>query len=106
MLESFPGRYARGWIVAHKPFKEVNTGGTICACVLRILAQPFGCHFGKVGLKSGSSESPGHMASVGVPSFWKILKEVSISESPGKSGDPVAISANIHPTPQRSTGML
>merc|ERR1711879_445246 len=55
-----------------------------CARVLRMFSHPFGFHLGKVDLKSGNSESPGHMASVGVPNFWKILKAVSISESPAK----------------------
>merc|ERR1719446_1227282 len=78
----------------------------ICAWVFRIFAQPLCDHFGKVGLKSGRSETPGQIASVGVPNFWKILKAVSISESPAKSGAPVAISARMHPTPHMSTGML
>mmetsp|Transcript_68942 Transcript_68942/g.202378 ORF Transcript_68942/g.202378 Transcript_68942/m.202378 type:complete len:203 (-) Transcript_68942:315-923(-) len=77
-----------------------------CAFVLRIASQPRAGHRGKVGLKSGSSETPGHICSVGVPSFWKILKIVSISESPAKSGAPVAISAITQPMLHRSTGTL
>mmetsp|Transcript_28779 Transcript_28779/g.72879 ORF Transcript_28779/g.72879 Transcript_28779/m.72879 type:complete len:255 (-) Transcript_28779:145-909(-) len=77
-----------------------------CALVLRIESHPRWDHFGNVGLKSGSSETPGQICSVGVPSFWKILKIVSISESPAKSGAPVAISAITQPMLQRSTGTL
>mmetsp|Transcript_121292 Transcript_121292/g.368789 ORF Transcript_121292/g.368789 Transcript_121292/m.368789 type:complete len:251 (+) Transcript_121292:184-936(+) len=80
--------------------------GPTCCAVLRIAAQPRPGHLGNVGLKSGSSETPGHVCSVGVPSFWKILKIVSISESPQKRGAPVAISALMQPMLQRSTGTL
>mmetsp|Transcript_41825 Transcript_41825/g.118251 ORF Transcript_41825/g.118251 Transcript_41825/m.118251 type:complete len:242 (-) Transcript_41825:175-900(-) len=74
--------------------------------VFLILSQPFGGHLGKVGLNSGSSATPGHCSTVGVPSFWNTLKIVSISESPAKSGEPVAISPSTQPTLHRSTGTL
>mmetsp|Transcript_30801 Transcript_30801/g.65504 ORF Transcript_30801/g.65504 Transcript_30801/m.65504 type:complete len:251 (+) Transcript_30801:153-905(+) len=85
--------------------RSMPSGPTCCA-VFRIAFQPLTGHLGKVGLKSGSSETPGHMFSVGVPNFWKILKIVSISESPAKRGAPVAISPITHPMLQRSTGTL
>ena len=52
--------------------------------------KPYGFfrHFGKVRFMSGISYMVGHSSSFGVPSFWKILKIVSISESPAKSGWP------------------
>merc|ERR1719424_1486975 len=65
--------------------------------VFRMLCQPLCFHCGNVGLKSGKSPTPGQMASVGVPNFWKILNAVSISESPAKRAEPVAISANMQP---------
>merc|ERR1719262_1337472 len=71
-----------------------------------MLCHPRAGHFGKDALKSGSSDSPGQIASVGVPSFWNILKIVSISESPANSGCPVAISPMTQPILQRSTGTL
>jgi len=42
---------------------------------------------------------------VGVPKTRKILKIVSISESPGKRDCPVAISAMMHPNDQMSIGV-
>mmetsp|Transcript_7260 Transcript_7260/g.20645 ORF Transcript_7260/g.20645 Transcript_7260/m.20645 type:complete len:241 (+) Transcript_7260:438-1160(+) len=61
-------------------------------------------HCGKLGLKRGKAERPGHSASDGVPSFWKIWKIVSISLSPWKSGAPLVISPKMQPTLQMSTG--
>lgn len=77
-------------------------------------------HLGNEGLKSGKEETPGHVFSSGVPSnlskvrrgsegggkinaYRKILKISSISESPGKSGLRVHISAKIAPTDHIST---
>mmetsp|Transcript_78520 Transcript_78520/g.234011 ORF Transcript_78520/g.234011 Transcript_78520/m.234011 type:complete len:251 (-) Transcript_78520:208-960(-) len=80
--------------------------GPICALVFRMFSQPFVGHFGNDGLNSGSSDRPGHISGVGVPSFWKTLKIVSISESPANNGAPVAISPRTQPTLQRSTGTL
>mmetsp|Transcript_4402 Transcript_4402/g.12276 ORF Transcript_4402/g.12276 Transcript_4402/m.12276 type:complete len:252 (-) Transcript_4402:183-938(-) len=77
-----------------------------CALVLRMLSQPLCVHFGKLALNSGSWSSCGHSAIDGVPSFWKILKMVSISESPAKSGARVAISPRMQPTLHMSTGTL
>mmetsp|Transcript_5147 Transcript_5147/g.19270 ORF Transcript_5147/g.19270 Transcript_5147/m.19270 type:complete len:232 (+) Transcript_5147:171-866(+) len=71
-----------------------------------MFSQPLCFHSGKVGLNSGNSAKPGHCSSVGVPSFWKTLKIVSISESPAKRGMPVAVSAMTQPTLHMSTGTL
>lgn len=76
-------------------------------------------HLGNEGLKSGKEETPGQVFSSGVPSnlskselekrnarvhiYRKILKISSISESPGKSGLRVHISAKIAPTDHIST---
>lgn len=77
-------------------------------------------HLGNDGLKSGKEDTPGHVFSSGVPSnlskseeeeketgrvdaYRKILKISSISESPGKSGLRVHISAKIAPTDHIST---
>lgn len=80
-------------------------------------------HLGKEGLKSGKDVTPGHSASAGVPRilrrqsaaitrhikmksgeiYRKILKISSISESPGKSGLRVHISAKMQPTDHMST---
>mmetsp|Transcript_35838 Transcript_35838/g.100822 ORF Transcript_35838/g.100822 Transcript_35838/m.100822 type:complete len:244 (+) Transcript_35838:262-993(+) len=76
----------------------------ICAEVFRISFHGLGFHCGKVGLKSGSSLRPGQSASVGVPSFWKIRKIVSISLSPWNSAIPVAISPKMQPALHTSTG--
>ena len=43
---------------------------------------------------------------LGVPSTWQILKIVSISLAPGKSGRRVYTSAMIQPTAQMSMGEL
>merc|ERR1719188_460218 len=72
--------------------------------MLRISDQGRRLHFGKVGLKSGSADKPGHSASVGVPNLRKIWKMVSISLSPWKSAAPVAISPKMQPALQTSTG--
>ena len=79
------------------------------------------CHLGKEDLKSGNDVTPGHVVSSGVPSilewdqycrlpkwragasYLKILKISSISESPGKSGFRVHISAKIAPIDHMST---
>ena len=57
----------------------------------------FFCHCGNVSLKSGSCDTPGHVASVGVPSTRKILNSWSISESPGNSGLWLIISTKMQP---------
>merc|ERR1740122_603043 len=70
--------------------------------IFRILPQPLCLHSENfLFLNSGSSDRP--CSEVGVPSFWKTFRIVPISESPGKSGAPVAISATTQPTLHMST---
>jgi hypothetical protein len=68
-----------------------------------VFRSPSPVHMGKLGLKSGRAESPGHVVSVGVPRMRKILKISSISESPGKRGMRETISAKMQPTLHMST---
>ena len=60
---------------------------------------------GKSFLYSGREETPGQEASLGVPRMRNILNSSSISESPGKSGVVMAISAKMHPTDHMSTAV-
>ncbi len=46
-------------------------------------------HLGKVGLKSGSCDTPGQQLSSGVPMVRKMRNSWSISESPGNSARPL-----------------
>lgn len=51
-----------------------------------------GLNRGKSGRYSGSLDTPGQVSSVGVPRILKILSSWSLTELPGKSGRPDAIS--------------
>lgn len=53
----------------------------------------------------GREEYPGHLSSFGAPSTLNIFNISSTSPSPGKSGSPVNISANIHPIDHISTAV-
>ena len=76
---------------------RVSHAGSKTGVACGLLLAFFG-HCGNVSLKSGSCDTPGHVASVGVPSDRKILKSWSISEAPGKSGRWLSISTKMQPT--------
>ena len=59
---------------------------------------------GKSSFQSCKEVTPDHISSFGVPRILNILNNSSISESPGKSGFLVAISAIMAPTDHISTG--
>lgn len=61
-----------------------------------------GLYVGKSGRYSGNLDTPGQVSSVGVPRILKILSNWSLTEDPGNSGLPEAISAKMHPADQIS----
>ena len=67
---------------------------------------PLPGNFGHVSFQFQYFFNCGISCSVGVPSILKILKIWSISQSPVKSGLPVSISANTHPTAHISIAPL
>mmetsp|Transcript_29978 Transcript_29978/g.65907 ORF Transcript_29978/g.65907 Transcript_29978/m.65907 type:complete len:212 (+) Transcript_29978:416-1051(+) len=87
----FGGLYTRHWSSSSTP------GGPRTLPRAGWSSQGWRRHLGKLAEYSFSSSTPGQTCWWGVPSWRKILKRVSISESPANRGDPLAISARMAP---------